>query len=233
MNLTLRNPPVHHWYAAKIPGLTIQCRSSRAHQTALARFRSSNLHNMTFVQGVKSNGLGVDFPAPRRLKTTTDQFHWKIRFKQPVLVNMSSPILLHDGARTLVSVGSYQKIRELEYELLQPPTYSPDVILVPRSWLRMFRIVVNWKDCYRLGIVWCEGSLRIPSHQMNPSQSQSTRTTANLTDQDNNKSRTTVHAFTPVETDSIRLQSRSCVIQQVIFSSIMHQQSSTMNYERS
>ncbi|GFS83571.1 uncharacterized protein TNCV_1657861 [Trichonephila clavipes] len=38
MNLTWRNPPAHHWYAAKSPGLSIQCRSSRAHQTALARF---------------------------------------------------------------------------------------------------------------------------------------------------------------------------------------------------
>ncbi|GFW31024.1 HTH_48 domain-containing protein [Trichonephila clavipes] len=34
MNLTWRNPPAHHWYAAKSPGLSIQCRSSRAHQTA-------------------------------------------------------------------------------------------------------------------------------------------------------------------------------------------------------
>ncbi|GFV97103.1 uncharacterized protein TNCV_3526891 [Trichonephila clavipes] len=55
MNLTWRNPPARHWYApAKSPGLSIQCRSSRAHQMALARFRSGHLHTMTFVQGVKS-----------------------------------------------------------------------------------------------------------------------------------------------------------------------------------
>ncbi|GFW69616.1 uncharacterized protein TNCV_489601 [Trichonephila clavipes] len=54
MNLTWRNPPAHHWYAAKSPGLSIQCRSSRAHQTALMRFRSGHLSSMTFVQGVKS-----------------------------------------------------------------------------------------------------------------------------------------------------------------------------------
>ncbi|GFS59942.1 uncharacterized protein TNCV_3957381 [Trichonephila clavipes] len=54
MNLTWRNPPAHHWYAAKSPGLTIQCRSSRAHQTALARLRSGHLRSMTFVQEVKS-----------------------------------------------------------------------------------------------------------------------------------------------------------------------------------
>ncbi|GFU91606.1 hypothetical protein TNCV_2543701 [Trichonephila clavipes] len=50
MNLTWRNPPAHHWYAAKSPGLSIQCRSSRAHQTALACFRSGHLRSMTFVQ---------------------------------------------------------------------------------------------------------------------------------------------------------------------------------------
>ncbi|GFW51780.1 uncharacterized protein TNCV_1187121 [Trichonephila clavipes] len=54
MNLTWRNPPAHHWYAAKSPGLSIQCRCSRAHQTALACFRSGHLRSMTFVQGVRS-----------------------------------------------------------------------------------------------------------------------------------------------------------------------------------
>ncbi|GFV21640.1 transposable element Tcb2 transposase [Trichonephila clavipes] len=43
-------PPAHHWYAAKSPGLSLQCRSSRAHQTALARFRNGHLRGMTFVQ---------------------------------------------------------------------------------------------------------------------------------------------------------------------------------------
>ncbi|GFU69388.1 RNase H domain-containing protein [Trichonephila clavipes] len=50
MNLTWRNPPAHHWYAAKSPGLSIQCRNSRAHQTALARLRRGHLRSMTFVQ---------------------------------------------------------------------------------------------------------------------------------------------------------------------------------------
>ncbi|GFX57825.1 RNase H domain-containing protein [Trichonephila clavipes] len=48
MNLTWRNPPAHHWYTAKSPGPSIQCRSSRAHQMTLARFRSGHLHSMTF-----------------------------------------------------------------------------------------------------------------------------------------------------------------------------------------
>ncbi|GFY01269.1 RNase H domain-containing protein [Trichonephila clavipes] len=42
-NFTWRNPPANHWYAAKSPDLSIQCRSSRAHQTALARLRSGHL----------------------------------------------------------------------------------------------------------------------------------------------------------------------------------------------
>ncbi|GFT63918.1 uncharacterized protein TNCV_2314061 [Trichonephila clavipes] len=54
MNLTWRSPPAHQWYAAKSPGLSLQCRSSRAHQTALARFRNGHLRSMTLVQRVKS-----------------------------------------------------------------------------------------------------------------------------------------------------------------------------------
>ncbi|GFT09522.1 uncharacterized protein TNCV_5063461 [Trichonephila clavipes] len=56
MNLTWRKPPAHHWCAAKreSPGLSLQCRSSGALQTALARFRGSHLRGMTFVEGVKS-----------------------------------------------------------------------------------------------------------------------------------------------------------------------------------
>ncbi|GFU71680.1 uncharacterized protein TNCV_3036201 [Trichonephila clavipes] len=54
MNLTWRNPPANHWYAAKSPSLSLQYRSSRAHQTALARLRSGPLRSMTFVQGIKS-----------------------------------------------------------------------------------------------------------------------------------------------------------------------------------
>ncbi|GFS92503.1 RNase H domain-containing protein [Trichonephila clavipes] len=71
MNLTWRNPPAHQWYAAKSPDLSLQCRSSRAHQTALVRFRSGPLRGMTFVQGIKSffscpcssSGLLGHFPA--------------------------------------------------------------------------------------------------------------------------------------------------------------------------
>ncbi|GFU56136.1 hypothetical protein TNCV_711981 [Trichonephila clavipes] len=40
MYFTSRSPPAHHWYAAKSPGLSLQCRSSRALQTALASFKA-------------------------------------------------------------------------------------------------------------------------------------------------------------------------------------------------
>ncbi|GFW15230.1 uncharacterized protein TNCV_173751 [Trichonephila clavipes] len=53
MNLTWRNPPAHHWYADKSPGLSLQCRSSRSHQTALARFRSGHLRSYDFCAGGK------------------------------------------------------------------------------------------------------------------------------------------------------------------------------------
>ncbi|GFY34757.1 uncharacterized protein TNCV_844561 [Trichonephila clavipes] len=46
-NVTWRNSPAHHWYAARSPGLSLQCRSSRAHQTSLARFRSSHLRDFS------------------------------------------------------------------------------------------------------------------------------------------------------------------------------------------
>ncbi|GFW19273.1 hypothetical protein TNCV_256001 [Trichonephila clavipes] len=51
MNLTWRNPFAYHWYAAKSPDLSIQCRSSRAHQTALTHFRSADLRIMIFCAG--------------------------------------------------------------------------------------------------------------------------------------------------------------------------------------
>ncbi|GFV90691.1 uncharacterized protein TNCV_2224071 [Trichonephila clavipes] len=54
MNFTWGYPPAHHWHAGKNPGLSLQCRCSRAHQTVLARFRSGHLRSMTFVQEVKS-----------------------------------------------------------------------------------------------------------------------------------------------------------------------------------
>ncbi|GFX31032.1 uncharacterized protein TNCV_2025351 [Trichonephila clavipes] len=114
---------------AKSPGLSIQCRSSRALQTALARLRSGHLRSMTFVLGVKSfftcpcsflaspahlldcwgisprqlyeeqdlvcyyaersNGLGVGFPAPRGLETTTTNIYLLKESARKIKVNIS------------------------------------------------------------------------------------------------------------------------------------------------
>ncbi|GFU96448.1 phosphatidylinositide phosphatase SAC2 [Trichonephila clavipes] len=61
MNLTWRNPPAHHWYAAKTPGLSLQCRSSRAHQTALAHFRSGHLRSKEVEKLTDFVCLGIVF----------------------------------------------------------------------------------------------------------------------------------------------------------------------------
>ncbi|GFT76142.1 hypothetical protein TNCV_914251 [Trichonephila clavipes] len=52
LNLTWRNPPADHWYAAKSPGLSQMCRRYRALQMALVRFRRGHLRGITFMQGV-------------------------------------------------------------------------------------------------------------------------------------------------------------------------------------
>ncbi|GFU47808.1 uncharacterized protein TNCV_4465501 [Trichonephila clavipes] len=43
INLTWRNPPAYHWYAAMSPGLSLQSKRSRALQTALLSLRSGPL----------------------------------------------------------------------------------------------------------------------------------------------------------------------------------------------
>ncbi|GFT39907.1 uncharacterized protein TNCV_2196221 [Trichonephila clavipes] len=54
MNFAGQNAPTQLWYTAKSPGLSLQCRSSRAHQTAFAHLESGHLRGMSFVHGVKS-----------------------------------------------------------------------------------------------------------------------------------------------------------------------------------
>ncbi|GFX38501.1 uncharacterized protein TNCV_2344741 [Trichonephila clavipes] len=64
----------------KSPGLSIQCRSSRAHQTALARFRSGQLRSMTFVQKVKKSF----FTCPCSLLASPAHllYSWRISLRQ-------------------------------------------------------------------------------------------------------------------------------------------------------
>lgn len=56
-----------------------------------------------------------------------DDFHKKLKQKQPALVNRKGPILLHDNARPHVSQKTVKKLNELGYEVLAHPPYSPDL----------------------------------------------------------------------------------------------------------
>ncbi|GFX54752.1 RNase H domain-containing protein [Trichonephila clavipes] len=72
MNLTWQNPPAHHWYAAKSPSLSLQCRSSRAHQTALERLRSGHLLSTTSI--LHTRGLRLKECRPVVIKTYPGKF---------------------------------------------------------------------------------------------------------------------------------------------------------------
>uniref|UniRef100_A0A0N5BLP3 Histone-lysine N-methyltransferase SETMAR n=1 Tax=Strongyloides papillosus TaxID=174720 RepID=A0A0N5BLP3_STREA len=56
-----------------------------------------------------------------------EKMHQKLSQKVPALVNRKRPILLHDNAKPHVSKRTVQKLRELWYETLSHPAYSPDI----------------------------------------------------------------------------------------------------------
>lgn len=57
-----------------------------------------------------------------------DEMHDKLKIVCPSLVNLHGPLLLHDNARPHTSHKTIAKLNELEYEVLQRPPYSPDLL---------------------------------------------------------------------------------------------------------
>jgi [histone H3]-lysine36 N-dimethyltransferase SETMAR len=56
-----------------------------------------------------------------------DAFHQKLLKKQPDLVNCKTKLLLHDNAPSHVAKQTIHKLKELGYEILPHPPYSPDI----------------------------------------------------------------------------------------------------------
>ena len=64
-----------------------------------------------------------------RYCTEMQTMHAKLKQKFPSLVSRNRVILLQDNARPHVATKTIQLIRELGYELLPHPLYSPDLSL--------------------------------------------------------------------------------------------------------
>lgn len=64
----------------------------------------------------------------------------KIQEKRPILANRKDILFLHDNARPHVAKQTLQKLKELKWEILQHPPYSPD--LAPSDF-HLFRSLQN------------------------------------------------------------------------------------------
>jgi len=70
-----------------------------------------------------------------------DKMNEKLKIQQPALINRKVPLLLHDNAKPHTSKLTVQKLKDLGYETLPHPPYSPDI--APTDfWL--FRSLANF-----------------------------------------------------------------------------------------
>ncbi|KAJ8729790.1 hypothetical protein PYW07_016828 [Mythimna separata] len=63
---------------------------------------------------------------------------------QPVLVNRSSPLLLHDNARPHTAQQTVSKLQELGLEALRHPPYSPDLAPTDYYFSRIW--ITSWRE---------------------------------------------------------------------------------------
>jgi len=69
-----------------------------------------------------------------------DEMHRKLQRLRLPLVNRKDPIFLNDNARSHVTQSTLQKLKDLDYETLLHPPYSPDLSLFWNS--LMYCIIV-------------------------------------------------------------------------------------------
>ncbi|CAK9820034.1 Histone-lysine N-methyltransferase SETMAR [Anthophora quadrimaculata] len=109
----------------------------------------AGLHPLKVLLSVWWDCRGIIFfeLLPRGQTITSDKYceqltklSEKIQEKRPVLANRKGVILHHDNARPHVSRQTLQKLKELKWEILQHPPYSPD--LAPSDF-HLFRSLQN------------------------------------------------------------------------------------------